>query len=1115
MSRQMTLFGKFTQPKDRIVYAAPRTDCDKFVNKFVLHDKRKKGESVKAAVEEWKADYRDAPEKLAAYLATSSDPTTKTDLDFGLQVLDKATPRPSQSSTPVASVVPSSLPTPVADVSAVIGSSAAKKSLNVAAISSCLYKFKVNERELLSEDVTSVPVFMSSLDSFAVAYIHLQHCVRQYDSLLTRGCYGGTRVGQLRSDTETGIQRLSTLLNDISSKQVGTSVVGLLQSSIAKSQLLTSAVGDMTCLSGKMAELRKRLQMRTSQMVQECDASRLSAVLTFQCLQSVALSWESAFTSVTDDLNTNASLHGPLTYIDLLSCGQLLRSTNAIPLDAVLDHCKKSTVSHAGAANMLLERFPVLMVSSGRKEQVLVNLHELVIDSQSLTDLLNLDHGIQESASLVTPSAAASCDQPEDKRRPGPPKGHGGRPAKHLQYPTIVDEVTAFVKLHSFSAQARRRTDAWSSMGVSLHEIRSHLLKTIPGLKEAGISVETVHRLMLPPRKGTTRANQFKALVSARVPRKRNDAVLHEHADHHYCTSLVAAVNEMFQHFGEARLSCDDKNKVNVGTPCVSRYHQLQSFFMVGSSPNLPDHDFPYANSKIIPSGYLVMQTKASQYSARHRHSKRSRSVPAPRCAPRHQAARCKSEPPVSRRSRAGRSTTRCRPQRRCRSLSSQPVERHQSEQRSQSEPRTTTEQAPNFTGRQFRVDKLGRLHVNYPRTGRLHVVNRASKFHQSNAQAHANDLSKIVKQEKFLRGQQSLCLTTDNGPDYSMKSLQTFLYIGRLWRDSDLDVLIQTSYAPGHSAHNMIEHAWAPISRKLAGVTLPITLEGEDKPPCQQSGLNSSEREEKEVEVFDNAIRMLNPYWNDKLYDTFPISSRGIPAKDRPAPYDDAQPVAAFNEAGIREIESKPELKAIQAELQFFAKHSVRSTSLLQFCKCADSACGHCSTRPVRSVQLVNFLRSCPGGHIPLPTPSHGHSGHFMTFLETKAVVEAGQGNRLVGLASAPSATSGKLCKYGCKWLLMSRAASERHELVLHRNERRNEQQQARRQKPSNDSNNSEPSAKPQHCCLFIMDDGTKCGFVGTSAYYLRTHKEKEGHSRKRKSGSCSAQGTDKAAKV
>ena len=144
-------------------------------------------------------------------------------------------------------------------------------------------------------------------------------------------------------------------------------------------------------------------------------------------------------------------------------------------------------------------------------------------------------------------------------------------------------------------------------MGVTLKQIREHLFDCIPGLKEKGICLDSIHRLMLPPRRKTIRSSQFKGLVNARVPAKKNDATTNVHQDLRYSQCQVTYVNELFPQFHQLRLSCDDKNKVNVGTPAVSRYHQIATFFLRGSEPNFFDHDFPYANSKIIPSGYLIM----------------------------------------------------------------------------------------------------------------------------------------------------------------------------------------------------------------------------------------------------------------------------------------------------------------------------------------------------------------------------------------------------------------------------------------------------------------------------------------------------------------------------
>ena len=53
------------------------------------------------------------------------------------------------------------------------------------------------------------------------------------------------------------------------------------------------------------------------------------------------------------------------------------------------------------------------------------------------------------------------------------------------------------------------------------------------------------------------------------------------------------------------------------------------------------------------------------------------------------------------------------------------------------------------------------------------------------------------------------------------MKSLLTFIYMGRMFRDEDLDGLVLTSYCAGLSAYNPIEHFWAHLSKQLSGAVL------------------------------------------------------------------------------------------------------------------------------------------------------------------------------------------------------------------------------------------------------------------------------------------------------
>ena len=120
----------------------------------------------------------------------------------------------------------------------------------------------------------------------------------------------------------------------------------------------------------------------------------------------------------------------------------------------------------------------------------------------------------------------------------------------------------------------------------------------------------------------------YKSLLKARVPKKDNSGTFNEHPDRHFCASQVKGAVEFGVKFQYETLlvSSDNMNKVNVGVLAVSRYHQLQHFF--------PDHDFPSMNSKITPSGYLVLKPRNSQ---KLRHRARSLSPPKrlPESAPR------------------------------------------------------------------------------------------------------------------------------------------------------------------------------------------------------------------------------------------------------------------------------------------------------------------------------------------------------------------------------------------------------------------------------------------------------------------------------------------------
>ena len=54
----------------------------------------------------------------------------------------------------------------------------------------------------------------------------------------------------------------------------------------------------------------------------------------------------------------------------------------------------------------------------------------------------------------------------------------------------------------------------------------------------------------------------------------------------------MSAVNEFFSTDEVTYLSCDDKNKVPIGLPMVSKFVKGDEFFVEGLNPLLEDHNY-------------------------------------------------------------------------------------------------------------------------------------------------------------------------------------------------------------------------------------------------------------------------------------------------------------------------------------------------------------------------------------------------------------------------------------------------------------------------------------------------------------------------------------------
>ncbi|XP_057300481.1 uncharacterized protein LOC130632739 [Hydractinia symbiolongicarpus] len=116
-----------------------------------------------------------------------------------------------------------------------------------------------------------------------------------------------------------------------------------------------------------------------------------------------------------------------------------------------------------------------------------------------------------------------------------------GRPSIHEKYPEIITCVKTLIEQGSAEAYLRRRDSVMYTNGLSLNDIVMHVKKTL------GITVSrhTIHRLMLPPRKKNTASKNYKCLIDARVPPKRNTKEKKTHDDFHFTCGQVRIVNEM------------------------------------------------------------------------------------------------------------------------------------------------------------------------------------------------------------------------------------------------------------------------------------------------------------------------------------------------------------------------------------------------------------------------------------------------------------------------------------------------------------------------------------------------------------------------------------------
>ena len=433
-----------------------------------------------------------------------------------------------------------------------------------------------------------------------------------------------------------------------------------------------------------------------------------------------------------------------------------------------------------------------------------------------------------------------------------------------------------------------------------MKDIQEHLLEYVTGLREHGISRDTVHHLTVAPRKNSTRAERYKGYVNARVPSKRNN-YREKSANQHYLFVKVAYREELVTKFDEECqfYSSDDMNKLKVNpATTISRNHQMLRIFMADDSPNTGDHDFPNANYLLVPSGYMTLIRKgntdiASTYVAVdiNDYSTTSKNT-----------FEIDTEDEISEDVESTNGNDSC--------------------------------------DDKIIKDKLGREHYERFKAGPSRVVLRSSKFDSTTSQSHMNDILPLLAAQ-VKDGKGVAFVKVDNGSDWNISYLVNQLYFFRVWRELGLDILGFISYAAKYSAYNNIEHLWSPLSKALSGVILPSVLEGENEIPCKQS-LAPSVLEEKEKSVFDQAMQLVvSEYWKDLSFNNSEVRTDFKSCFLKESPYDDYKEVHTLLTGPYSKLRDSAKL---MEELKMLFKHIDRKSNEVIFCKCTNPRCPHCT---------------------------------------------------------------------------------------------------------------------------------------------------------------------------
>lgn len=152
-----------------------------------------------------------------------------------------------------------------------------------------------------------------------------------------------------------------------------------------------------------------------------------------------------------------------------------------------------------------------------------------------------------------------------------------------------------------------------------------------------------------------------------------------------------------------------------------------------------------------------------------------------------------------------------------------------------------------------------------------------------------------------------------------------------------------------------------------LAGVVFSPKLDGDDKPPCEQSALSPDQLWEKEYALFGKAISELALHWKGMEFNGCPVKLEAVICGNDELKWADHEEVKCFFKSPIRELHQ-------------FLQHNDCNLNEILFVKCKDWTYRkkwNCEKNELyKHFQIFNFW-------LLAAAFSAIHDGHYQTFLQ------------------------------------------------------------------------------------------------------------------------------------